>query len=268
MEEHYKLGLVLSGGGTRGVAHAGILKVLLAAGIKPQVLSGASAGAIISTLYAGGYSPEEMRDFFKQEDIFDRRKLAFAFPKLGLVDLEAFRELFQAYFPEDRFEALSHPIYIMTTNLLTGKAEVFSEGELITPILASCAVPGIFSPIEIDKAPHGDGGIFSNFPSDPLIGKCEALLGIYVHPLETLDAKSLRNPIDVLSRAYDISRSAAVHYKFSDCDHVIIPEDIHPYGVFDTDHIDEIFEAGVRAGEAALAQIREVLDEKGLRVEG
>ncbi|MEM9717844.1 MAG: patatin-like phospholipase family protein, partial [Bacteroidota bacterium] len=77
MEEHYKLGLVLSGGGTRGVAHAGILKVLLAAGIKPQVLSGASAGAIISTLYAGGYSPEEMRDFFKQEDIFDRRKLAF-----------------------------------------------------------------------------------------------------------------------------------------------------------------------------------------------
>ena len=264
MVKDYRLGLVLSGGGTRGVAHAGILKVLLEAGIKPQILSGASAGAIISALYAGGYSPEEMKEFFKQEDLFDRRKLAFAFPKLGLVDPEAFRELFQSYFPEDRFEVLSHPIHIMTTNLLTGKAEVFSEGELITPVLASCAVPGIFSPLEIEGAPHGDGGIFSNFPSDPLIGKCESLLGIYVHPLETLEAKSLSNPIDVLSRAYDISRSSAVHYKFSDCDHVIIPENIHPYGVFDTEHIDEIFEAGIQAGEEALGKVKEVLKGKGV----
>ena len=84
--EHNNLGLVLSGGGVRGVAHIGAIQALLEHDIAPDVVSGSSAGAVVGALYCNGYSPEEMLDFFKKTPLFHINK--FAFSKPGFIDTD------------------------------------------------------------------------------------------------------------------------------------------------------------------------------------
>ena len=255
----YKLGVVLSGGGMRGLAHAGILQAFDEAGISPDVFSGASAGSIVSALYAKGHSPKEIKSFFEINDLFSYR--SFSLGKAGILRTDPFRSYLEPFLPEDSFDSLGRPVYITATDILSGKPRVFQSGELIQPILASCAIPGIFAPVEYQGDFLGDGGIYSNLPTEPLEGKCEILIGIYVHPLEKIQMSDLKNPLDVLSRAYDISRSAAIQPKFAMCDYVIVPQGIEPYGVFDSDHVDEMFEAGVEAGKKAVEEIKALLSQ-------
>ncbi len=253
----YKIGMVLSGGGMRGLAHAGILQAFEEENIKPDIISGASAGSIVGALYAKGYSPTEIKTFFQKDDIFSYR--SFSLGKAGILRTEPFRSFLEPYLPEDSFDALRHPLYITTTDLLTGKPVVFESGELIQPILASCAIPGIFAPVPYKDFLLGDGGIYSNLPTEPLKNTCEFLIGIYVHPLGEINTKDLNNPLDVINRAYDISRTAAVQSKFDACDYVIIPKDIEPYGVFDSNHTEEMYEAGLMAGRKAVKEILPIL---------
>lgn len=255
----YRLGVVLSGGGMRGLAHAGILQAFDEAGIVPDVFSGASAGSIVAALYAKGHNPQDIKSFFQIDGVFSYR--SFSLGRAGILRTEPFRSYLEPYLPEDRFDTLNTPIYISTTDILTGKPKVFHSGELIQPILASCAIPGIFAPVEYEGELLGDGGIYSNLPTEPLEGKCEILIGVYVHPLQKIDTSDLNNPLDVLSRAYDISRSAAIQPKFAVCDYVIVPEGIEPYGVFDSNHIEEMFEAGVEAGKKAVEDIKALLSQ-------
>lgn len=100
----YRLGIVLSGGGTRGVVHIGVLRALTEAGIEPDALSATSSGAIVAALYAAGYSSKEMLEFFEERGPFRLSKLSLLKP--GFLDTEKSYADFLDYLPEDSFEAL------------------------------------------------------------------------------------------------------------------------------------------------------------------
>ena len=125
----YRLGMVLSGGGARGLGHVGVLAALAEQGIQPDVAAGTSAGSIVAALWAAGYSPDEMLEFFVEKNPFRLSKLALSKP--GFFDTEKVLADFRQYFPEDSFEALKKPVYLTATDLIEGKAEIFASGPLI-----------------------------------------------------------------------------------------------------------------------------------------
>ncbi|MBK9152412.1 MAG: patatin-like phospholipase family protein [Saprospiraceae bacterium] len=174
-KEHYKVGLVLSGGGFRGAAHIGVIKALEEAGIHPDVVSGVSAGALVGACYAAGLSTERMLELFSKPKIFSLAH--YSYNKPGLLDTDKFVHYLNEYIPQSAYEELNIPLYICATNMLTGKLVTFHSGELNKPILASCAFPFVFSPVWLDGQCLSDGGIINNFPVEPLIGKCQKIIG-------------------------------------------------------------------------------------------
>lgn len=235
-------GLVLSGGGVRGVAQIGAIKALEENGIFPTVISGTSAGAVVGAFYAAEYSWEEMLDFFRSTTLFSFHN--FPFRKPGLIDTEHLVNIFKKYFPEDSFEKLNKKLYVCTTDMISNKMKIYHTGELILPLLASAAFPGVFSPVSINDSLYSDGGITNNFPVEPLLAECDKIIGVYVNPIKKIEVEDLKSAVSVIERAYEISRANSSMRKFRDCQFVISPEELNRFSIFGTRHIDEIFNIG------------------------
>ena len=107
------IGIVLSGGGTRGVAHVGVLRALGEHGIFPERIAGTSAGAVVGALYAASYSPEEMLEFFVRKNPFRLSKVAISKP--GIIDTAKVVADFDEYFPSDSFESLDRELRVVPT---------------------------------------------------------------------------------------------------------------------------------------------------------
>ncbi len=253
------IGLALSGGGMKGIAHIGAIKALEENNIHPTHISGSSMGAMVGAFYASGYSPEEMVDFFKAVPLFYPTRYAFGKP--GIIDPANFYQDFKKYFPEDNFKALKKKLFISAVDMLAGNLKVFDEGELIRPFLASSAFPGLCSPVAINGSLYADGGILDNFPIAPL-AECDQIIGVYVSPINDIKAESLKYGIDVLERAIRINFSNASAQKFSECDLLIYPP-LLEFGMFDKNHIDEIFNIGY---ETTINKLKEA--EKYLQLVG
>jgi NTE family protein len=249
-----EIGLVLSGGGVRAIAHVGFLQVLLENDIKPTRVSGTSAGALVCALYASGYKTEEMLSFFKQTPLL---KLSlYAIGKPGIMDSEKYIRFFKEYFSEDTFESLKIPLTITATNLLNGKLDYFNQGKLIKPLIASCALPPVFSPIEVNGSLYSDGGVLNNFPIEPLKNDCAKILGSFVNPIEKIDKSELNSSMKLMYRVYHIGVDASNIKKFSECDYVFSPKDINQVGVLDAKGIDKAYKIG---HESAQKEINTIL---------
>jgi NTE family protein len=247
-------GLVLSGGGVRGLAHIGVIKALEEEHIKPAFISGASAGAIIGVLYAAGHSSEEILDFFLKTSIFTFDKYAYGKP--GFLDTDKFYELLKTYLPEDNFNALKKTLFVAATNILTGESKIFHEGALINAVLASAAFPVVLSPIKIENQLYADGGITNNFPVEPLRVHCDKIIGVYVNPLDVIKASDLSSSRSVLDRALKIGMNNISVQKFNQCDLVIAPELLSAIGTFSTSHLMDCYEIGYLQAKKQLAEIR------------
>ncbi|WKX76889.1 patatin-like phospholipase family protein [Zobellia laminariae] len=129
------IGLVLSGGGIRGVAHIGAIKALEEHGIFPTHIAGTSAGAVVGALYASGASWAEILHFFKTIPLF--RTQNYARSKPYFFDTEKYYENFKKFFPVDDFSALKKPLYVTATDIIRGTLKVFHKGQVIRPVLAS-----------------------------------------------------------------------------------------------------------------------------------
>ncbi|MBD1259077.1 patatin-like phospholipase family protein [Maribacter polysiphoniae] len=244
------IGLALSGGGFRGIAHIGVIKALEEHNIFPDHIAGTSAGAIVGALYANGNTWEEILDFFKLTEVFSINK--FALRKPGFIDTEKMYDSFKNILGIDDFSVLKKQLYITATNLVDGTLQVFHEGELIKPILASAAFPAIFTPIKIGEAHYIDGGTLNNFPVDLISGQCDKMIGVYVNPFEKKDMKDLKHSFSVLERAYRIRSAYDSISKFKDCDLVICPEELKKVGTFTARDMDAIFNLGYEAAKAKL----------------
>lgn len=255
----HPLGLVLSGGGARGLGHVGVLRALSEEGVEPDVLSGTSAGAIVAALYAAGYSSDEMLEFFVQKNPFQLSKLALL-GKPGIFDTEKVVADFLEYFPDNSFEALGKPVFLAATDLVEGRLEILCSGPLIPAILASASTPLLFTPTEIDGHWYSDGGITNNFLVEPLLGLCEAILGVYASPLRRIDGKDLTSSLAVSQRALEVGMFHKSELKFELCDLVLCPEKMSHFGNFDTKHLPDILEVGYRAARERMPEILDLVN--------
>ena len=262
----YKIGIALSGGGVRGVAHVGVLQALREYGIEPDCIAGNSAGAIVGALYAAGYSADETLEFFKVKSPFRWSKIALR--KAGFIDTEKVVADFLEYFPEDSFEALPKELFVTATDLVNARLEIFNSGPLVSALLASSSMPMVFTPTEIEGRWFSDGGILNNFPVEPLKVLCDSIIGVYASPLRTTDHSDLKSFLSVSYRAFEVGMYYNSRRKFHDCDVLLCPEGLTRFGVFDTKSLQEIFEVGYQATIDRIDSIRGVLDAKLGRGEG
>ena len=254
----YRLGIVLSGGGSRGLAHAGVLRALLEEGIEPECVAGTSSGALIGALYAAGHSAAEMVRFFEVANPFRLSRLALGKP--GFFDGAKITADLKQWLPEDSFEALGRPLFVTATDLVRGRLEIFSSGPLIQPLLASSAVPLVFSPIAIGDQLFVDGGIIDNFPIEPLIGLCDKILGVYATPLREPAPVDLDSGFNISQRALEIGMYTASKRKFHQADYLLCPAELARYSTFDTRRHAEIAAIGYQATRERIGEIRERLD--------
>jgi NTE family protein len=240
------IGLALSGGGSKGIAHAGVLKFLEERGVEISCVSGSSAGAIVGTMYAFGKNPEEILEFFKSIYFFHWKH--FTFKKPGIVDSDSFKKYFEDIFGENTtLSELKMPTHITATDMVKGKLKIFNPNtKIVDAILASTAIPGMISPYIIKDELYCDGGILNHFPTDLLHGKCDAIIGVYVSPLQKIEAKDLNSIKSVTYRALELLTANSNMHKFNHCDLIIEPKELCNFSTFETNKskMDLIFETG------------------------
>ncbi|MCG2460946.1 patatin-like phospholipase family protein [Flavobacteriaceae bacterium F89] len=236
------VGLVLSGGGVKGIAHIGLIQALNEYGIQANCVSGTSVGALVGALYANGNSVLEMTSFFKKVPLFQYQ--FFARHKPGLFDTEKYIPIFKQYFPENRFEKLRRKLFVTTTNLQKGEQEQFSSGELIRPLLASAALPPVFSPIEINDYLYADGGIMNNFPIESLAGQCDFTIGSNVSVVREVGKESIRTSLQLAGRTTSLMIYAINLEKIKECDLVFEPKELDKIGVLDKKGMERAYAIG------------------------
>lgn len=250
------IGLVLSGGGSKGIAHAGILQYLEEREIKPSIISGTSAGAIIAALYAYGKTPNEILTFFKSIYFFHWSH--FTLKKPGIVDSESYKEYFDKIFGETKIGDLNIPIIITATDIVKGKLKIFKPStKLSDAVLASSAFPGVISPYKINNVLYSDGGILNHFPTDLIQGRCDNIIGIYVSPIQDIVEKDLNSIKAVTTRAFDLLSAQGNYQKFSLCDLVIEPKELSKYSTFETNKtkMDAIFKIGYEEAKKTINEL-------------
>lgn len=248
--EKKKLGLVLSGGGTKGVAHAGVIKFLNEKNIEPEILACCSAGSIVGAMYAVGKSPEEILDFFHSVYFFNWRH--FAFNKPGLVSSKIFRNYLEPVFHDMAIGDLKKDVRIVATELVSGTQKIFEKDfKIIDAIIASCSIPGITTPYLVGDEMYSDGGVLNNFPADIIQHECEKMIGVFVSPPQEITVEHLNSIRAVVSRSYDLLSYRTEFYKFAYCDWLITSKKLSQYGTFERkpERLHEIFDIGYDAAK-------------------
>ena len=239
----YKIGLALSGGGAKGFAHLGAFRLLEECGIKPDIISGTSAGALAGVLYADGYSSEEIIDIFTGREFSEFAKPQI--PKSGLFEMKRMNGFLQKHLRAKRFEDLKTPLVVIATDLDKGISHEFRSGSLIEAIVASCSIPIIFSPVLIDGSHFVDGGLFRNFPVSNIRNECQRIIGVNVSPL--IPQKYKQTIWGIGERSYHYMFRANTLEDRLLCDILIETSEVGTYKTFDLDNVRQIANIGYKA---------------------
>lgn len=195
----YPLGIAFSGGGARAAAHCGALQALQEYGIKPDIVSGTSAGALVAALYASGFTPKQMIEVYRGLNFF-KDIVTPSVPKGGLFDSHPLVELVRKQLPYNRLEELPIPTYVVASDMEHGVPKVFTKGEIAPRVVASCSIPIIFQPICINGIHYVDGGAFQNLPVSAIRQKCDKVIALSLNHLE--EEKYKNNLVSVAYRAF------------------------------------------------------------------
>ena len=236
----YKTGLVLSGGGTRGFAHLGVIAALHENGIYPEVISGTSAGAIVGAFIAGKKTPEEVMKLFKKGWFFQYTKLHL--PVNGLLKLDGLREIIEDEIEFNNIEDLPLPFYVSVANMNKGAVEYKNSGPLGQTVLASSSIPVLFAPVKLQNQFYVDGGLMDNIPIEPIKNDCEKIIVVNIAPLNPRD--KFKNLIQIASRTFYMSVNANMNLVQKYADLYIEPKGIDRYDILSRSHADELFELG------------------------
>lgn len=234
-----KIGIALGGGGSRGFAHIGVLKALEEEGIRPDVISGTSAGAIIGSFLADGKTPDEIMEVMGEIQLTDVAKIGL--PKKGFASLDNLREKLKKNLGAREFSELEKPLYVGLSNLLTGEIDYISEGDITKAVQGSSSIPIIFSPVEINGQIYVDGGLLDNVPVKPLIDQCDIIIAVDIMPIEAIEV--IDDVKDVITRVFQMGVSMQ-NYSRDSCDLIIEPEGVGKYHILDTRHNEEIYKLG------------------------
>lgn len=248
-----RIGLALSGGATRGAAHIGVLSVLEREGIRPDLITGTSAGAIIGAAYASGMTSGEISLLFHQISWSTIANLSIR-NHLGLFNTSPMENFIEANIGPRTFNDLPIPFAVVACDIVTGDRVILNQGSVARAVHASSAVPGLFAPVEIDDRILVDGGVVDNLP----VALAYEMGADYVIGVDISSSnQTIHRPgnfVDVLMSADTIrSKFCMPNPDSMDCR---IAPDTHEYSGWDFDHSYEMESAGRIAAELALPQLR------------
>lgn len=251
----YKLGLALSGGGARGFAHLGVIQAMNEYGIQPDIISGTSAGALVGAMIAAEKTPEECLEFFNHTKVLNFAR--FTMSKMGLMSMCGMEEKLKKFLRIQTFDELSTPLVVTASDITNSVSVHFNAGELIPCVMASCSIPVIFIPVEINGLIYVDGGLFMNLPVRPIRDICEKVIAVEINSIDSREKVS--NMIHMAERSFHLglASNSRIDKKLSDI--FISPENMIKYGMFDLNHTREIFEVGYKKAKEVLKDFNKVI---------
>lgn len=285
-----KIGLVLSGGGAKGFAHIGVLKVLEEAGIKIDYIGGTSMGSVIGGLYATGYNATQIDSIFKAtnfdeliNDYIPRSSKNFYGKKndelyaitlpfsnfrigipealsKGMYNYNLLSSLTRNVRHVRDFNKLPTPFLCIGTNIETGEEVLLNKGNLVQAMMASAAFPSLFTPVEIDGKLLVDGGVVNNYPIQEVrnLG-ADIIIGVDVQD-DLLNRKGLKNATRILVQITNLQSIDKMKSKRQETD-IYIKPDIRDFGVISFDRGEEIIRKGEEATFAVYEKLKTLVTE-------
>ncbi len=286
-----KIGLVLSGGGAKGIAHIGVLKELEKRGIKPDYIVGTSFGALVGGLYAIGYSPEQMEqiilnndwdylinDVIKRQNVLigqgDKNKNSLlSLPLDGVIPsissglfsgqniLTFFEIACKDYNRPMDFDDFKIPFRCIATNIETGEEKIFDKGVLPEALRASMSIPSVFAPFEINDELFVDGGLVNNFPTDVVkeMG-ADIIIGVDVGAV-LYKKEEINSIIQILDQSSSFYNARISKKNKKLCDIYIRP-DISGISAMGFNNVTEIIKKGQESTVLNISDIEKVLKQK------
>ena len=260
-----KTGLALSGGAVRGIAHIGVLKYLEENNIEIDLVAGTSAGSLVGALYAAGKSASEIEEIVRDIHWKDILKYIYSvsFPKKGLINIEFLKKIIDRHLGNPSFDQLKKPLIIVAVDLLKNRAIFLDSGDVTSAVMASSAIPGIFTPVERDGLILVDGGVLQNVPTAPL-----AQAGVDNIIAVNLNAHSLpeeppQSIFDILYRTILIKTRDGEQEDMGRADFALKPAIGH-VGLWELDKAEELVELGYEEARKVLgdAKMKKSLWEK------
>jgi NTE family protein len=252
MNRRPRVGLALGGGFARGLAHVGVLKVLLENQIPIDALAGISVGSIVAAAFASGCTIGKMLE--AAHTVHWRNFARWTIPRMGFASNAKMEAMLHELLPQRRFEELRTPLAVVATDLSTGEAVVFREGDLIPPLRASCAFPGLFVPVEYHQRLLADGAIVGSMPVAALRDfRVDKVVAVHLRTGNPRERPT--NLFQVVGQAFQIAEALAQNTWRKDCDLVIEPE-VGQFGWDAFDRADELIGAGEQAARQALPELR------------
>ncbi len=289
LDKDFKVGLVLSGGGAKGLAHIGVLKVIEESGVKIDYIAGTSMGAIVGALYASGYSADELTVMFQEvnfdeliRDDFERKNKSFSEKKntdkhAVILPFNSFKVSFPSSISKgqnvynffvksldhvkhiDDFSKLPIPFLCVATDIETGKQVILDNGYLPDAIAASSAIPTLFEPVYVNDKVLIDGGVSNNYPIDELSSKnIDILIGVDVQ--DNLKKKDeLISVSDVMLQLSNYNTQDQMQDKINKTT-VYINPDISDYNIVSFDQKKDIYKAGITAAQLAIKDLKQIAE--------
>ncbi len=252
----HRIGYALSGGFIKGFAHLGVIQALLEHDLKPDIISGVSAGALAGVFYADGYEPYKAVEVFNGYKFMDLT--SWAMTKTGFFKLDDFKDFLNTNLKHKRLEEMEIPLIITATDLDHGKSVQFSKGNIAELVAASCCMPVMFAPVTIDGTNYVDGGVFKNLPVSTIRKECEKVVAINVSPL--VAGKYKMNILDIALRSYHFMFRANTFPDRENSDLLIEPYGLKGYGNRELGKAEEIFKHGY---DSANKVLNKLIEEKG-----
>ncbi|MFY9177571.1 MAG: patatin-like phospholipase family protein [Caldicoprobacterales bacterium] len=257
MRKKPQIGLALGAGASRGLAHIGVLQVLEEHGIKPDLISGSSIGAIVGALYACGISPKMMEGIAENLDM--RLYYDVSVPRLGFIKGDRVEELIRLLTKGKTFDQLEISLRITAVDLKSNQAVIMDQGEVYKAVRASISIPGIFVPVIDGDKVLVDGGLLERLPTrvvrdmgaDIVIGVDVGYRGQHGDP---------SNILGIILQSFEVIELALVDSIINDEDIYIYPElgDINPMNF---DNVKRCVEEGRRATLEVIDDIKKKIEE-------
>lgn len=240
-----KVGVAFSGGGAKGFTHIGAMMAFETFGLKMDIVSGVSAGSVAAVLYSAGLTPNEIMECFQEYDQFGDYT-QFTIPKTGFFKIEKFGKLIDSWIPQKNLEELNIPTVVCATDLAAGKSVGWSKGEIVPRILASCSIPIVFHPVNINGINYVDGGVLRNLPAWAIRKHCKILYGLNCSPLNR-NYKFKDSIIDITLRTYNLMSKSNTLQDLNLCDYVVRTPGNAQFGTFDLRALRKAVSVGYEA---------------------
>jgi len=262
LESKPEVALVLGGGAFHGMAHAGVIKVLEDAGIPIDLIVGTSAGSMVGALYADNPHIDSLVPLIestKTKDIFD---FSLFRSSEGFVSGKKLQNYLNKNLHVSEIEETIIPFVAVTTDLELGMSVPLKAGPIAPSVNASCAIPGIFEPVQMYGTTYVDGGVLDGIPVD--IAReynPKMIIAVSIMSFDTIP--DLKNYKTVFKRAYTVAAHNLTKDKLIDADFIISP-DLAGLPLMSSKDNEKMYKLGIAAAEVLLPEIKKMLKAKGI----